>query len=100
MRRFSERLDKVTIIWYEVDKDEDSVKIFTRLNIGKINLTNAELVKALFLSKGQKNEQGQYSGNPYGIEEKRQHEIALRWDAMEKDLHDEKLWTFITNEDS
>ncbi len=100
MRKFSERLDKVTIIWYEVDKDEDSVKIFTRLNIGKINLTNAELVKALFLSKGQKNEQGQYSGNPYGIEEKRQHEIALRWDAMEKDLHDEKFWAFITNEDS
>ena len=39
---------------YEVDDDEDSVNIFTRLNIGKINLTNAELVKALFLSRGKK----------------------------------------------
>ena len=90
----------VTIIWYEVDDDENSVNIFTRLNIGKISLTNAELVKALFLSRGKKDAQGRYAGNPYGIEEKKQHEIALGWDSMEKDLHDEKFWTFITNEKS
>ncbi len=90
----------VTIIWYEVDDDEDSVNIFTRLNIGKINLTNAELVKALFLSRGKKDSEGRYAGNPYGIEEKKQHEIALGWDLMEKDLHNEKFWTFITNEKS
>lgn len=93
-------LDHVTIIWYEVDKEEDSISIFTRLNIGKISLTNAELVKALFLSRGKKDLCGRYSGNPYGIEEKKQHEIALGWDSMEKDLHDEKIWTFITNEKS
>ncbi|MBQ2398129.1 MAG: DUF262 domain-containing protein [Bacteroidales bacterium] len=90
----------VTIIWYEVDDDEDSVSIFTRLNIGKINLTNAELVKALFLSRGKKDLEGRYAGNPYGIEEKKQHEIALGWDSMEKDLHNEKFWSFITNEKS
>lgn len=93
-------LNYVTIIWYEVDDDEDSVNIFTRLNIGKINLTNAELVKALFLSRGKKDSEGRYAGNPYGIEEKKQHEIALGWDLMEKDLHNEKFWTFITNEKS
>ncbi len=90
----------VTIIWYEVDADEDSVGIFTRLNIGKINLTNAELIKALFLSRGAKDNEGHYSGNPYGVEAKKQDEIALEWDAMEKELHDEKFWTFITNESS
>ena len=101
MRSFADKLDKdVTIIWYEVDDDEDSVSIFTRLNIGKINLTNAELVKALFLSRGKKDSEGRYAGNPYGIEEKKQHEIALGWDSMEKDLHDEKFWSFITNEKS
>lgn len=101
MRSFADKLDEnVTIIWYEVDDDEDSVSIFTRLNIGKINLTNSELVKALFLSRGKKDSQGRYAGNPYGIEEKKQHEIALGWDSMEKDLHDEKFWTFITNEKS
>ena len=101
MMSFANKLQKyVTIIWYEVDDDEDSVSIFTRLNIGKINLTNAELVKALFLSRGKKDPEGRYAGNPYGIEEKKQHEIALGWDSMEKDLHDEKFWSFITNEKS
>lgn len=101
MMSFANKLQKyVTIIWYEVDEDEDSVSIFTRLNIGKINLTNAELVKALFLSRGKKDSEGRYAGNPYGIEEKKQHEIALGWDSMEKDLHDVKFWSFITNEKS
>lgn len=101
MMSFANKLQKyVTIIWYEVDDDEDSVSIFTRLNIGKINLTNAELIKALFLSRGKKDSEGCYAGNPYGIEEKKQHEIALGWDSMEKDLHDEKFWSFITNEKS
>lgn len=101
MMSFANKLQKyVTIIWYEVDDNEDSVSIFTRLNIGKINLTNAELVKALFLSRGKKDSEGRYAGNPYGIEEKKQHEIALGWDSMEKDLHNEKFWSFITNEKS
>lgn len=99
MNSFSGKLQKyVTVIWYEVDDTEDSVGIFTRLNIGKISLTNAELVKALFLSRGRKDDHGVYAGNPYGIENKVQHEIALQWDAMEKGLHDSKFWSFITNE--
>jgi len=99
MMDLARKLQKhVTIIWYEVDASEDSVSIFTRLNIGKISLTNAELVKALFLSRGRKNEHGNYSGSPYGLDDKKQHEIALEWDAMEKGLHDDKFWAFITNE--
>lgn len=87
---FARKLQQyVTVIWYEVDKDEDSVEIFTRLNIGKISLTNAELVKALFLSKDRP-----------GIDDIRQHEIALGWDRMEKNLHDPKFWAFITNADA
>ena len=98
MISFSGKLHKnVTIIWYEVDEEEDSINIFTRLNIGKISLTNAELVKALFLSRGKK-EDGVFTGNRYGIDDKKQHEIALQWDAMEKGLHDRKFWAFITNE--
>lgn len=99
MMGFAGKLQKyVTVIWYEVDSTEDSVSIFTRLNIGKISLTNAELVKALFLSKGRKDAQGTYAGNPYGIDNKKQYEIALQWDSMEKGLHDHKFWAFITNE--
>ena len=32
----------VKIIWYEVGETEDAIGLFTRLNIGKIPLTNAE----------------------------------------------------------
>ena len=41
--------ENVKVIWYEVSTDEDSIALFTRLNIGKIPLTSAELVKAMFL---------------------------------------------------
>lgn len=78
--------DNVKIIWYEVDGSEDGAALFTRLNIGKISLTNAELVKAMFLSTGNKN-----------IDERRQQEIALQWDTLEKELHNDSLWYFLTN---
>jgi len=35
------------VIWYETT-EENPITVFTRLNIGKISLTNAELIKALF----------------------------------------------------
>lgn len=41
----------VQVIWYQIGKAEDAISLFTRLNIGKIPLTSAELVKAMFLSK-------------------------------------------------
>lgn len=76
---------KIRVIWYEVDTAEDSVALFTRLNIGRILLTNAELVKALFLSRNN------------GIDDRKQLEIATEWDIIEKELHNDSLWYFITN---
>ena len=78
----------VKIIWYEVGETEDAIGLFTRLNIGKIPLTNAELVKAMFLSKGR-------SGT--NMEQKKQEEISFQWDHMEKELHNDSLWFFLTN---
>lgn len=78
--------DYVKIIWYEVGENEDAISLFTRLNIGKIPLTNAELVKAMFLTA--------YGSNSA---EKRQDEFSLQWDNMEKELHNDKLWYFLTN---
>ena len=43
--------DNVKVIWYEVGPDVDPIALFARLNIGKIPLTNAELIKAMFLMK-------------------------------------------------
>ena len=76
----------VQIIWYEVDNSENSTELFTRLNIGKIPLTNAELVKAMFLSRSNEN-----------LDHKKQEEIAVQWDNLEKELHDNALWYFLTN---
>ena len=78
--------ENVKIIWYEVEESEDSVALFTRLNIGKIPLTNAELVKAMFLSRSSKSI----------IDKSKQDEIALQWDNIEKELHNDSLWYFLT----
>ena len=80
--------NKVHIIWYEVDSSENSTQLFTRLNIGKIPLTNAELVKALFLSRNN------------GIDDTKQLEIATQWDIIEKELRNDNFWYFITNENA
>lgn len=78
--------NKVHVIWYEVDSDENSNKLFARLNIGKIPLTNAELIKALFLCRNN------------GIDDQKQLEIATQWDIIEKELQNDNFWYFITNE--
>ena len=84
--KIAEKFDTcVKLIWYEVPHSEDGNKMFTRLNIGKIPLTNAELVKALFLS--------QNAQKPVSAE--KQQEIVLQWDSMETQLRDESLWGFL-----
>lgn len=75
------------VIWYEVGESEDAIALFERLNIGKIALTSAELVKAMFLSRDNNEE----------MDKDKQEEIALQWDNMEKELHNESLWYFLTN---
>ena len=45
-------LKKVNFIWYQIpDGDCEAIAAFTRLNIGKIPLTDSELIKALFLNR-------------------------------------------------
>ena len=46
----------VCVIWYEVSNDIDPETTFTRINMGKIPLNNAELIKALLLN-GDRQEQ-------------------------------------------
>lgn len=86
---------KVKVIWYEVDQSEDAINLFTRLNIGKIPLTSAELVKAMLLCrKAVKQANGQQK---FSITRERQEEIALLWDNIENELNDNSLWYFLTN---
>ena len=79
--------EKVKVIWYEVGAEADPIALFTRLNIGKIQLTNAELIRALFLSD-----------MPNGMENRRKYEMAIQWEDIEKQLRDDDdaFWAFIT----
>ena len=43
-------LNKVKFIWYDTDT-QDPIEVFTRLNIDKIPLTSAELIKAILLNR-------------------------------------------------
>lgn len=90
-------LEDMKIIWYEIDdtkivnednKYKNDIEIFTRINMGKIPLTNAELIKALLI-------QG------YGLKgnkDNKQFELASEWDFMEYSLQNDDFWYFINKE--
>jgi len=42
------KLGRVAFIWYEIDNSENENSVFTRLNLGKIPLTDSELIKTIF----------------------------------------------------
>jgi len=82
-------LYRVKVIWYEVEKDADAVEIFTRLNIGKIPLTNAELIKALFLNSSN------FANASQEQIRLKQLQIATEWDEIEYTLQKDEFWFFI-----
>ena len=90
----SEDEKHIEFIWYEVEDSEDEVKIFARLNSGKIPLTNAELIKALFLN---------VRNFPKGCSENeiitKQIEISKEWDEIEYTLQDDEFFKFLTKND-
>lgn len=78
-------------IWYEVEeKSQDEIDVFTRINMGKIPLTNAELVKALLLRSDNFKEDDDYI-------KLKQLEIASEWDTIEYKLQDNNFWYFLNN---
>lgn len=84
-------LDKVKVIWYEASGD--SIDIFTRINSGKIPLTNAELIKALFLNSSNfKTIEGQIDFEKLRL---KQLEIASEWDRIEYALQNDSIWLFL-----
>lgn len=76
------------VIWYESNED-DPISIFTRINIGKIPLTNAELIKALFLNSSN------FEKNAQDRVRLRQLEISTEWDRIEHTLQNDMFWYFI-----
>ena len=89
-------LHHTKVIWYavRVDRDQDSkkqsIEIFSRLNQGKIPLTDAELIKALFLQKIVK----AYGNDHLAVQ--KQTEMANQWDAIEQALQNDEFWAFLS----
>ncbi len=78
----------VQVIWYELaDEKVDPIATFIRINLGKISLTNSELIKALFLQE-----------RNFGIGDAaklKQLQIAHEWDQIENFLQDQDFWWFL-----
>lgn len=85
-------LEQVQVIYYNVatQSKQENIEIFERLNIGKIPLNDAELLKALLLNKvkyGLSDREGQME----------QLRIASEWQNMEYELQKEAVWGFLNN---
>lgn len=78
----SRLVNHVRVIWYQAE-DVDARALFSRLNVGRIALTSAELVKALLLARS----------------DVRAPERAAQWDAIERELREAEYWAFLTNAD-
>ena len=81
---------KLVFIWYEV-KEDVSEELFRKINKGKIELTNAELFKAMLLN----------DENAANEEDRRELErISFEWDKIEQSLRNDEFWFFISNDHS
>lgn len=72
--------ERVKVIWYEVDQSANAYDLFLKLNVGKIQLTSAELIKAVLLQPRNEHERI---------------ELSLEWEAMEHRLQDDWFWYFL-----
>ena len=103
-----EKDKSVQVIWYELCDKSDPYEMFKRLNDKSISLNNAELIRGMFLSdsavyKGAELLLSQFDEDVRPIVEKRelarkQSHIIEEWDIIEKQLWDDKFWSFIKKE--
>lgn len=82
-------LNKTKVIWFQLAESDNAVEAFTRLNVGKIPLTNDELIRALFLKRTSTDE---------SESQNLQHQIANDWDLFEKALQSDAFWYFVSNQ--
>ncbi len=80
----------VRFIWYEVE-NVSPIDVFIRLNVGKIQLTDAELTKALLLQRDK------YDPKEIAFVGRKLYEIATEWDSIEYALQNPGLWYFLSN---
>ena len=78
----------VQVLWYELaeNKGKRNIKEFQKINTGKIRLTDAELIKGLFLLEKNFSTSEKYI---------KQSELALEWEFIENTLHANNFWYFL-----
>lgn len=82
-------LEDTRFIWYLDKSFDDAKSVFRNLNSGKIQLTNAELIKALFIDNlGDDNKE---------VLEMQKNTFAHEWDNIEQTLQNDDFWFFINN---
>lgn len=109
---YSKLTSSTKVIWFE--SKDDAIQIFTRINAGKIALTSAELIKALFLN--QSNLLNSIKDKQEDIPEEKllrdaylkvdkkqklklkQLEISSEWDEIEQELQNDNFWYFLNNQ--
>jgi hypothetical protein len=84
-----ESCGSLQVVWYEINEEKDVIREFLTINNGKIQLTEAELIKALFLQKRNLGDSNL---------EITQGNIALEWERIENALHQDDFWYFLSNE--
>lgn len=88
--KIKKKLNKYTkFIWYKIKDDESETKVFTRMNIGKIQLTGTELIRALLLNRTYTQECDSRTA------EQLQVQIANEWDLYENTLRNPEFYGFI-----
>lgn len=90
---------QVKFIWYEsTDSNSDgtelnSIKVFNRLNKGKIGLTSSELIKALFVLDLEEHER-----DASITDESASGQLVMEWNEIERRFQDDRFWYFISND--
>ena len=83
----------IKVIWYQVDLNNDNegekIDIFNRLNIGKIPLDDAELIRALFIQHITTGSERQEAID--------QSIFSNEWNEIELFLQNDEVWGFLQN---
>ena len=93
---FYKKLTKQTyVIWHPISIEQEGLQtvedFFINMNAGKIKLTSAELIKALFIIDIEK------SDDPWDVRDFKKKKLANEWDSIENELHNNTFWYFINN---
>jgi hypothetical protein len=92
---YKKLIEQTYVIWHPVTIEQEGIQtiedFFINMNAGKIKLTSAELIKALFIIDIEK------SNDPWDIRDFKKKKLANEWDIIENELHNNTFWYFITN---